>query len=162
MNETASDPKIIDGKAFAAGLRARIGETVAGLKERHGLTPGLAVVLVGEDPASAANSTDMPLTVSNHISPSGVTASNNNAEVVANPIHMPQRRSATMPPTPSGTASCIRRARSRTSRIASPKDASTAGVSSVEPSSTTTISKPPGHSCPSTDPSASRTKAGRL
>ncbi|MCK4866613.1 MAG: bifunctional methylenetetrahydrofolate dehydrogenase/methenyltetrahydrofolate cyclohydrolase FolD, partial [Alphaproteobacteria bacterium] len=47
-----SDPKIIDGKAFAATLRARIGETVAGLKQQHGLTPGLAVVLVGEDPAS--------------------------------------------------------------------------------------------------------------
>ncbi len=47
-----SDPKIIDGKAFAASLRARIGETVAGLKQQHGLTPGLAVVLVGEDPAS--------------------------------------------------------------------------------------------------------------
>lgn len=52
MNETASDPKIIDGKAFAAGLRVRIAEAVARLKERHGLTPGLAVVLVGEDPAS--------------------------------------------------------------------------------------------------------------
>ena len=52
MNETANDPKIIDGKAFAAGLRARIAETVAGLKQKHGLTPGLAVVLVGEDPAS--------------------------------------------------------------------------------------------------------------
>jgi methylenetetrahydrofolate dehydrogenase (NADP+)/methenyltetrahydrofolate cyclohydrolase len=47
-----SDPKIIDGKAFAAGLRTRIAEVVAGLKERHGLTPGLAVVLVGENPAS--------------------------------------------------------------------------------------------------------------
>ena len=46
------DPKIIDGKAFAAGLRARIAEVVAGLKQRHDLTPGLAVVLVGEDPAS--------------------------------------------------------------------------------------------------------------
>ena len=47
-----SDPKIIDGKAFAAGLRGRIAEAVSGMKERHGLTPGLAVVLVGEDPAS--------------------------------------------------------------------------------------------------------------
>jgi methylenetetrahydrofolate dehydrogenase (NADP+)/methenyltetrahydrofolate cyclohydrolase len=43
---------IIDGKAFAEGLRGRIGEAVAGLKTQHGLTPGLAVVLVGEDPAS--------------------------------------------------------------------------------------------------------------
>ena len=47
-----SQAKIIDGKAFAAGLRERIGVAVAGLKEAHGLTPGLAVVLVGEDPAS--------------------------------------------------------------------------------------------------------------
>jgi methylenetetrahydrofolate dehydrogenase (NADP+)/methenyltetrahydrofolate cyclohydrolase len=52
MKDMASDPKIIDGKAFAAGLRARIAEVVAGLKRDHGLTPGLAVVLVGEDPAS--------------------------------------------------------------------------------------------------------------
>ncbi len=43
---------IIDGKAFAAGLRERIGEAVAGLVAEHGLKPGLAVVLVGEDPAS--------------------------------------------------------------------------------------------------------------
>ncbi len=42
----------IDGKAFAATLRERVGEQVAALKSRHGLTPGLAVVLVGEDPAS--------------------------------------------------------------------------------------------------------------
>ncbi len=48
MGET----RIIDGKAFAATLRARVGEQVAALKSRHGLTPGLAVVLVGEDPAS--------------------------------------------------------------------------------------------------------------
>ncbi len=44
--------KIIDGKAYAEGLRSRIGKAVAELKIRHGLTPGLAVVLVGEDPAS--------------------------------------------------------------------------------------------------------------
>ena len=44
--------KVIDGKAFAAGLRGRIATAVAGLKAAHGLTPGLAVVLVGEDPAS--------------------------------------------------------------------------------------------------------------
>ncbi len=47
-----SEARIIDGKAFAAGLRARIAEQVADLKAKHGLTPGLAVVLVGEDPAS--------------------------------------------------------------------------------------------------------------
>ena len=44
--------KIIDGKAFAEGLRARMTKTVSELKATHGLTPGLAVVLVGEDPAS--------------------------------------------------------------------------------------------------------------
>ena len=44
--------KIIDGKSYAEGLRGRIGKAVAELKAKHGLTPGLAVVLVGEDPAS--------------------------------------------------------------------------------------------------------------
>jgi len=43
---------IIDGKAFAADVRARVAEHVARLKADHGITPGLAVVLVGEDPAS--------------------------------------------------------------------------------------------------------------
>ncbi|MEM9764965.1 MAG: tetrahydrofolate dehydrogenase/cyclohydrolase catalytic domain-containing protein, partial [Pseudomonadota bacterium] len=43
---------VIDGKAFAAQVRAQVGEHVATLKETHGITPGLAVVLVGEDPAS--------------------------------------------------------------------------------------------------------------
>jgi methylenetetrahydrofolate dehydrogenase (NADP+)/methenyltetrahydrofolate cyclohydrolase len=47
-----SEARIIDGKAFAADLRARIADEVAALKAEHGLTPGLAVVLVGEDPAS--------------------------------------------------------------------------------------------------------------
>jgi methylenetetrahydrofolate dehydrogenase (NADP+)/methenyltetrahydrofolate cyclohydrolase len=43
---------IIDGKAEAARLRKRIAVAVGELKSRHGLTPGLAVVLVGEVPAS--------------------------------------------------------------------------------------------------------------
>jgi len=43
---------IIDGKAFAATIRGEVGEHVARLKAQHGITPGLAVVLVGEDPAS--------------------------------------------------------------------------------------------------------------
>ena len=47
-----ADAKVIDGKAYAQGLRDRIGTAIAGLKNDHGLTPGLAVVLVGEDPAS--------------------------------------------------------------------------------------------------------------
>jgi methylenetetrahydrofolate dehydrogenase (NADP+)/methenyltetrahydrofolate cyclohydrolase len=44
--------RIIDGKAFAAGLRARIAGETAKLQSQYGLTPGLAVMLVGEDPAS--------------------------------------------------------------------------------------------------------------
>jgi methylenetetrahydrofolate dehydrogenase (NADP+) / methenyltetrahydrofolate cyclohydrolase len=44
--------KLIDGKAYAEGLRKRIATAVAVLKKDHNLTPGLAVVLVGEDPAS--------------------------------------------------------------------------------------------------------------
>ena len=47
-----SDNKIIDGKAFAEGLRRQIAVQVAAMKQSHGLVPGLAVVLVGEDPAS--------------------------------------------------------------------------------------------------------------
>ena len=43
---------IIDGKAFAAGLRERVAQQVAALKSQHDITPGLAVVLVGENPAS--------------------------------------------------------------------------------------------------------------
>ena len=43
---------LIDGKAFAAKVRGMVGEGVARLKAEHGITPGLAVVLVGEDPAS--------------------------------------------------------------------------------------------------------------
>ncbi len=44
---------IIDGKAFAAGLRARIADGVTAFRARAGRAPGLAVVLVGEDPASS-------------------------------------------------------------------------------------------------------------
>lgn len=44
--------KIIDGKAFAADVRARVAGHVERLKADHGVTPGLAVILVGEDPAS--------------------------------------------------------------------------------------------------------------
>jgi methylenetetrahydrofolate dehydrogenase (NADP+)/methenyltetrahydrofolate cyclohydrolase len=47
-----SQARIIDGKAFAEGLRERVAAEVAELKAKHGLIPGLAVVLVGEDPAS--------------------------------------------------------------------------------------------------------------
>jgi methylenetetrahydrofolate dehydrogenase (NADP+)/methenyltetrahydrofolate cyclohydrolase len=44
--------RIIDGKRIAAELRARVAEEVARVQREHGLTPGLAVVLVGSDPAS--------------------------------------------------------------------------------------------------------------
>ena len=44
--------RIIDGKAIAAALRAKIATEVATLKSAHGVTPGLAVVLVGQNPAS--------------------------------------------------------------------------------------------------------------
>ena len=43
---------IIDGKALAANLRQSIAEKVSNLKSRHNINPGLAVVLIGEDPAS--------------------------------------------------------------------------------------------------------------
>ncbi|NNU81255.1 bifunctional methylenetetrahydrofolate dehydrogenase/methenyltetrahydrofolate cyclohydrolase FolD [Halovulum dunhuangense] len=44
--------EIIDGKAFAETVRARVAGHVTQLRAEQGLTPGLAVVLVGEDPAS--------------------------------------------------------------------------------------------------------------
>ena len=47
-----SQAQIIDGKITAERLRAEVAQEVAALKAQHGLQPGLAVVLVGEDPAS--------------------------------------------------------------------------------------------------------------
>jgi methylenetetrahydrofolate dehydrogenase (NADP+)/methenyltetrahydrofolate cyclohydrolase len=44
--------RIIDGKSYAEGLRGRIAGHVARLQSEHGITPGLAVVIVGHDPAS--------------------------------------------------------------------------------------------------------------
>ena len=46
--------KLIDGKALAANLRAEIAAGVAELKATRGVTPGLAVVLVGDNPASVS------------------------------------------------------------------------------------------------------------
>jgi methylenetetrahydrofolate dehydrogenase (NADP+)/methenyltetrahydrofolate cyclohydrolase len=46
--------KLIDGKAFAAALRARVAERAAEFASQTGRAPGLAVVLVGEHPPSAA------------------------------------------------------------------------------------------------------------
>ncbi|MCH8322728.1 MAG: bifunctional methylenetetrahydrofolate dehydrogenase/methenyltetrahydrofolate cyclohydrolase FolD [Proteobacteria bacterium] len=44
--------KIIDGRAMAAEVREQVSRKVAALNQRHGLVPGLAVVLVGNNPAS--------------------------------------------------------------------------------------------------------------
>ncbi|MFA7262976.1 MAG: bifunctional methylenetetrahydrofolate dehydrogenase/methenyltetrahydrofolate cyclohydrolase FolD [Caulobacter sp.] len=49
---TEATATIIDGKAFSERLREQVTIDVAALKAEHGITPGLAVVLVGEDPAS--------------------------------------------------------------------------------------------------------------
>ena len=47
-----TDDRIIDGKTFAAGLRERVKTETSKLKEKHGIVPGLAALLLGEDPAS--------------------------------------------------------------------------------------------------------------
>jgi methylenetetrahydrofolate dehydrogenase (NADP+)/methenyltetrahydrofolate cyclohydrolase len=47
-----SPAKLIDGKVYAERLRAQVAQEVAALKASHGIQPGLAVVLVGDDPAS--------------------------------------------------------------------------------------------------------------
>ncbi|EME68781.1 5,10-methylene-tetrahydrofolate dehydrogenase/Methenyl tetrahydrofolate cyclohydrolase [Paramagnetospirillum caucaseum] len=47
-----TDAKLIDGTVFSGKLRETIASRVAEMKGKHRITPGLAVVLVGEDPAS--------------------------------------------------------------------------------------------------------------
>jgi methylenetetrahydrofolate dehydrogenase (NADP+)/methenyltetrahydrofolate cyclohydrolase len=47
-----AEATIIDGRALAAGLRQHIAEAAARLREEHRITPGLAAVLIGDDPAS--------------------------------------------------------------------------------------------------------------
>jgi len=47
-----TEATIIDGKAFAAKLRERVGAEVTRINDAHGLKPNLTVILVGEDPAS--------------------------------------------------------------------------------------------------------------
>ncbi len=49
---SAKRARLIDGRATAAKVRTAVARQVAGLSERHGLIPGLAVVLVGDHPAS--------------------------------------------------------------------------------------------------------------
>jgi methylenetetrahydrofolate dehydrogenase (NADP+)/methenyltetrahydrofolate cyclohydrolase len=45
--------KILDGKALAEEIRGEVATGVAEMQQKHGVTPGLAAVLVGDDPASA-------------------------------------------------------------------------------------------------------------
>ena len=45
--------KIIDGKSIAADIQEEVRVAVAEMKEKHGYTPGLATVLVGDDTASS-------------------------------------------------------------------------------------------------------------
>jgi methylenetetrahydrofolate dehydrogenase (NADP+) / methenyltetrahydrofolate cyclohydrolase len=52
MTHDDTQAQIIDGKAFAEGLRARVGELAAAFEQAAGRKAGLAVVLVGDDPAS--------------------------------------------------------------------------------------------------------------
>jgi methylenetetrahydrofolate dehydrogenase (NADP+)/methenyltetrahydrofolate cyclohydrolase len=52
MAEPAPTANLIDGKVYAERLRGKVAEEVTRLRHDHGLQPGLAVVLVGEDPAS--------------------------------------------------------------------------------------------------------------
>ena len=52
MDDSAGQAKVIDGKAYAAGLRGTVARQVEALRNGHGVEPGLAVVLVGENPAS--------------------------------------------------------------------------------------------------------------
>ena len=52
MSAQSTPATLIDGKAFSAALVDRVGVAVARLEAAHGVKPGLAVVIVGEDPAS--------------------------------------------------------------------------------------------------------------
>ncbi|WP_234822435.1 bifunctional methylenetetrahydrofolate dehydrogenase/methenyltetrahydrofolate cyclohydrolase FolD [Palleronia aestuarii] len=52
QSEAAGEAILLDGKAFAATIRTRVADHVSRLAADHGIVPGLAVVLVGEDPAS--------------------------------------------------------------------------------------------------------------
>jgi methylenetetrahydrofolate dehydrogenase (NADP+)/methenyltetrahydrofolate cyclohydrolase len=78
--------RIIDGKAYAEGLRARIAGHVARLKSEHGITPGLAVVIVGEDPASqvyVTNKARQTVEVGMHSEKYELPATAGEAEVLA-------------------------------------------------------------------------------
>ncbi len=51
-SHTQNSAQVIDGKSFAQKLRGQVAEQVTSIKSKYSLTPGLAVVLVGQDPAS--------------------------------------------------------------------------------------------------------------
>jgi len=53
LSDAPTNARLIDGKAYAEKLRQDVAAEVAQLKADHDLIPGLAVVLVGDDPASA-------------------------------------------------------------------------------------------------------------
>ena len=77
---------IIDGKAFAATVRGKVAEHVTKLKGDHGITPGLAVVLVGEDPASQVyvrNKGKQTVEAGMHSEEHRMDASVSEAEVIA-------------------------------------------------------------------------------
>jgi methylenetetrahydrofolate dehydrogenase (NADP+)/methenyltetrahydrofolate cyclohydrolase len=81
-----SQARLIDGKAFAQRLRGRIAEEVAALRRDHGLVPGLAVVLVGEDPASQVyvrNKGEQTLEVGMHSLTKRLPAETSQAELLA-------------------------------------------------------------------------------
>ena len=77
---------LIDGKSFAEGLRARIAGHVGRLKREHGITPGLAVVIVGHDPASqvyVANKAKQTVEVGMHSEKYELPETASEAEVLA-------------------------------------------------------------------------------
>jgi methylenetetrahydrofolate dehydrogenase (NADP+) / methenyltetrahydrofolate cyclohydrolase len=77
---------VIDGKAMAAAVRARVAEEVRGLASNHGIVPGLAVVLVGSDPASeiyTATKKKMAVAVGMRSFAEHLAASTNEAELIA-------------------------------------------------------------------------------
>ena len=78
--------QIIDGKAYAEGLRGRIAGHVARLRSEHGIQPGLAVVIVGTDPASeiyVANKAKQTVEVGMYSEKYELPAETSEAEVLA-------------------------------------------------------------------------------
>jgi len=81
-----SQARIIDGKAFAEKLRDAVKTSVDTLKADHGVTPGLAVVLVGEDPASQVyvrNKGEQTLAAGMHSETHRLPAETSQAELLA-------------------------------------------------------------------------------